>query len=56
MNLIVRHLRVVVEPSAAAALACLLLTEPIVPRCSNVGVLLSGSNVRWQLLASTLAG
>jgi threonine dehydratase len=56
MNLIVRHLRVVVEPSAAAALACLLLTEPIVPRRSNVGVLLSGSNVRWQLLASTLAG
>jgi threonine dehydratase len=56
MNLIVRHLRVVVEPSAATALACLLLSEPIVPRRANVGVLLTGSNVRWQLLASTLAG
>jgi len=56
MNLIVRHLRVVVEPSAATALACLLLDEPVVPRGAKVGVLLSGSNVRWQLLASTLAG
>jgi threonine dehydratase len=56
MKLIVRHLRIVVEPSAAAGLACLLLDEPVVPRGANVGVLLSGSNVRWQLLAELIGG
>jgi threonine dehydratase len=55
MNLIVRHLRVVVEPSAAAALACLLVDEPVVPARATVGIILSGSNVSWPLLAATLA-
>jgi threonine dehydratase len=55
MNLIVRELRIVVEPSAAAALACLLVNEPAVPARANVGIILTGSNVRWQLLAESLA-
>jgi threonine dehydratase len=55
MDLIVRHLRVVVEPSAAAGLACLLADEPVVPAGATVGIILSGSNVSWPLLAATLA-
>lgn len=52
MALIVRHLRVVVEPSGAAALAGVLADERF--RGRRVGVLLSGSNVRSELLRDVL--
>jgi threonine dehydratase len=51
LALVVRSLRVVVEPAGATALAGLLADEEAPARC---GVLLSGSNVNWQLLAAQL--
>jgi threonine dehydratase len=53
MALIIRHLRVIVEPSGAAALAAVLADERF--RGQRVGVLLSGSNVRAELLRDVLA-
>jgi len=53
MGLIIRHLRVIVEPSGAAALAAVLADERF--RGRRVGVLLSGSNVRMELLREVLA-
>jgi threonine dehydratase len=53
MALIVRHLRVIVEPSGAAALAAVLADDRF--RGRRVGVLLSGSNVRSELLREVLA-
>jgi len=51
LGLITRALRVVVEPAGATALAGLLADVDAPGRC---GVLLSGSNVNWQLLATQL--
>jgi len=52
MALAARHLKVVVEPSGAAALAA-LLAEPR-PRAKCVAVVLSGGNVDPDLLADVL--
>src|SRR4051812_19014670 len=56
MTAVVRSLRVVIEPSAAAGLAALAsvaaLRQDVVP----TGVVLSGSNVNWQLLADRVVG
>jgi threonine dehydratase len=49
-----RHLKVVLEPSGAAALAAVLASPP--PGCSAVGVILSGGNVDPGVLAAVLAG
>ena len=52
MALAVQHLKVVVEPSGAAALAA-VLAEPR-PRGACVGVVLSGGNVDDALFADVL--
>jgi threonine dehydratase len=52
MALAAEHLKVVVEPSGAVALAALLLEPPRAHRC--IGVILSGGNVDAELLASAL--
>lgn len=52
MRMLVTTLRVVLEPSAAAGLAGLLRDEDAT---GPAGLLLSGSNVRWQLLRDVLA-
>ena len=49
-----RHLKVVVEPSGAAALAAVLTSVPRGRQC--VGVILSGGNVDPPLLAEVLRG
>jgi threonine dehydratase len=53
MALAARHLKVVLEPSGAAALAALLARPSDDRRC--IGVLLSGGNVDAALLASAVA-
>jgi threonine dehydratase len=53
MALAARHLKVVVEPSGAAALAAVLARPPTDSRC--VAVILSGGNVDSDLFASVLA-
>jgi threonine dehydratase len=52
MALAARHLKVVLEPSGAAALAAVLAARPRGRRC--VAVLLSGGNVDAELLAGVL--
>jgi threonine dehydratase len=52
MALAMQHLKVVVEPSGAAALAAALATPPAGTRC--VGVILSGGNVDAEVLVSAL--
>jgi threonine dehydratase len=52
MALAAQHLKVVLEPSGAAALAA-VLAEPL-PRGKCVGVVLSGGNVDAELLADVL--
>lgn len=52
MLMAAEHLRVVVEPSGAAALAA-VLAEPR-PRGNCIGVVLSGGNVEAELLADVL--
>jgi threonine dehydratase len=49
-----RHLKVVLEPSGAAALAAVLGSPP--RHCRAVGVILSGGNVDPALFAAVLAG
>lgn len=51
MRTAVHLLRLIVEPAGATALAGLVAAEP---DNRPTGVLLSGSNVNWQLLASSL--
>jgi threonine dehydratase len=53
MALAAEHLKLVVEPSGAAALAALVLEPPRARNC--VGVILSGGNVDPELLVSALA-
>ncbi|HSS51400.1 MAG TPA: pyridoxal-phosphate dependent enzyme [Thermoanaerobaculia bacterium] len=53
MGLIVRHLKVIVEPAGAAALAGVLADERF--RGQRVGVLLSGSNTGMERVRETLA-
>jgi threonine dehydratase len=52
MALAAEHLKVVVEPSGAAALAAVLAAPPRARRC--IGVILSGGNVDAELLISAL--
>jgi threonine dehydratase len=52
MALVVRHLRVVVEPAGAAGLAGVLASDAF--RGARVGVLLTGSNVSGELLSRVL--
>jgi len=52
MALAAEHLKVVVEPSGAAALAVLLRNPPRDRRC--VAVILSGGNVDAELLSNAL--
>jgi threonine dehydratase len=54
MAVAVQHLKVVVEPSGAAALAAVLASSSGDKRC--VGVILSGGNVDPPLLADVLRG
>jgi threonine dehydratase len=54
MALIVRHLRVIVEPAGAAALAGVLADERF--RGRRIGVLLSGSNTGMERVREVLAG
>jgi threonine dehydratase len=51
MSLAAEHLKVVVEPSGAAALAALLRSPP---HGSCVGVILSGGNVDAELLSKAV--
>lgn len=51
-----RHLKLVVEPGGAAALACALHDLPAEARGTNVGVIISGGNVDPAQFASILAG
>lgn len=53
MGLILRHLKVIVEPAGAAALAGVLADERFRDRC--VGVLLSGSNTAMERVHAVLA-
>src|SRR5947209_399428 len=53
MGLIVRHLKVIVEPAGAAALAGVLADERF--RGQRVGVFLSGSNTGMERVRETLA-
>jgi threonine dehydratase len=53
LETVVRGLRVVVEPSAAVPLAGLALDADADPE-AEVALMLSGSNVNWQLLADQL--
>jgi threonine dehydratase len=53
MALAAEHLKLVVEPSGAAALAALIRRGPRASNC--VGVILSGGNVDAQMLTSALA-
>jgi threonine dehydratase len=53
MGLILRHLKVVVEPSGAAALAAVLADDRF--RGRRVGVLLSGSNTGTERMREALA-
>jgi threonine dehydratase len=53
MGLIIRHLKVIVEPAGAAALAGVLADERFQGR--RVGVLLSGSNTGMERVRETLA-
>jgi threonine dehydratase len=54
--LVVKSMRVVVEPSAAVGVAALLEHPDLRASRAPTGVLLSGSNVRWPLLADLLRG
>jgi len=53
MGLILRHLKVIVEPAGAAALAGVLADERF--RGRRVGVLLSGSNTGMERVREALA-
>jgi threonine dehydratase len=53
MGQIIRHLKVVVEPSGAAGLAAVLAHEPF--RGRRVGVLLSGGNAAMERVREVLA-
>jgi threonine dehydratase len=53
MGLIIRHLKVIVEPAGAAALAGVLADGRF--RGQRVGLVLSGSNTRMELVRETLA-
>jgi threonine dehydratase len=53
MGLLIRHLRVIVEPAAAAALAGILAGDRL--RGKRVGVILSGSNAGMERVRSVLA-
>lgn len=52
MELVLRHLKLIIEPSAAAGLAGVLADDRF--RGQRVGILLSGSNVDPQLVAELL--
>lgn len=54
MGLIVRHLKVIVEPAGAAALAGVLADERF--RGRRVGILLTGSNTGMERVREVLAG
>ena len=54
MGLIVRHLRVIVEPAGAAALAGVLADERF--RGRRVGIVLTGSNTGMERVREVLAG
>ena len=53
MGLIIRHLRVIVEPAAAAGLAGVLASDRF--RGRKVGVVLSGSNAGMERVRVVLA-
>jgi threonine dehydratase len=53
MGLIIRHLRVIVEPAAAAALAGILDGNRF--REKKIGVVLSGSNAGMERVRAVLA-
>lgn len=56
MRLAFRHLKLVVEPGGAAALACALYDLPEEAKGKRVGVVLSGGNVDPAQYAGVLAG
>ncbi|HIG21299.1 MAG TPA: threonine/serine dehydratase [Henriciella marina] len=56
MRLAFRHLKLVVEPGGAAALACALFDLPDAAKGKSVGVVLSGGNVDPAQYARILAG
>ena len=56
MRLAFRHLKLVVEPGGAAALACALFDLPEAAKGKSVGVVLSGGNVDPAQYAGILAG
>ena len=51
-----RHLKLVVEPGGAAALACALHDLPDEARGKNVGVVISGGNVDPAQFAEIVSG
>lgn len=55
MRVLVQTLRVVIEPSAAAGLAGLLADAAAGAAPARAGIVVSGSNVRWELLREVLA-
>ena len=56
MRLAFRHLKLVVEPGGAAALACALFDLPQAAKGKSVGVVLSGGNVDPAQFARILSG
>lgn len=56
MRLAFRHLKLVVEPGGAAALACALYDLPEAAKGKSIGVVLSGGNVDPAQYARILAG
>jgi threonine dehydratase len=56
MRLAFRHLKIVVEPGGAAALAAALFALPEGAKGSTVGVVLTGGNVDMDLYTDVLAG
>ncbi len=56
MRLAFRHLKLVVEPGGAAALACALFDLPHQARGADVGVVISGGNVDPAQFAEIIAG
>lgn len=56
MRLAFRHLKLVVEPGGAAALACALHDLPAQAKGGNVGIIISGGNVDPKQFAAILTG
>ncbi len=56
MRLAFRHLKLVLEPGGAAALAAALFALPDEAKGQNVGVILTGGNVDAELFSEVLAG